>query len=154
MIESKPQWPWRTMDSAPKNSRIIVYAPGEQYGLPDMVCYCEWHPDAGFCVDELRHPTMWMADPALTSPTAPAASEATCEAVVVALREDEMIRALIIRRVNSMEAWIRIQRLRGDDPDSDEILTRIQVLWPEMSAPHMAIILKHALIKAKSKGTQ
>ena len=51
---------WRVIDdNTPRDRLIIVYAPGDGF-LPDLVCLCQWHPDAGFCVDELRHPTHWM----------------------------------------------------------------------------------------------
>lgn len=51
-------------DSTPRDRLIIVFAPGDHPDfydtLPDIVCVCQWHDDAGFCVDELRHPTHWM----------------------------------------------------------------------------------------------
>ena len=39
---------WRTMESAPRDQRILLYAPGDLYSLPDLISVCEWHPDAGF----------------------------------------------------------------------------------------------------------
>lgn len=61
MSESK----WRPIETAPKQqwTWIIVYAPGEAWDLPGIVSPCQWHPDAGFCVDELRDPTHWMPLP-------------------------------------------------------------------------------------------
>ena len=50
---------WRTMESAPRDQRILLYAPGDPYSLPDLISVCEWHPDAGFCICELREPTHW-----------------------------------------------------------------------------------------------
>ena len=53
---------WSRIDSAPKDRPIIVYCP-ERHGLPAMASICQWHPDAGFCVDELREPTCWTEIP-------------------------------------------------------------------------------------------
>jgi hypothetical protein len=46
---------WRPIDEADKDPEtwIEVYAPAFD-GLRPIVCLCRWHPDAGFCVDELR----------------------------------------------------------------------------------------------------
>jgi hypothetical protein len=50
--------------TAPKDgTEIIVYCP-PAHGLPHMASICAWHEDAGFCVDELREPTMWTYLPA------------------------------------------------------------------------------------------
>lgn len=53
---------WQPIETAPHDHRVLVYAPGRE-GLPPIMCTCEWHPDAGFCVDELRSPTHWMPLP-------------------------------------------------------------------------------------------
>ena len=58
---------WVPIETAPKDRIIWVYAPGVQE-LEPITCLCEWHEDAGFCVDELRVPTLWQA---LQSPAAP-----------------------------------------------------------------------------------
>lgn len=51
--------PWQPIDTAPRDGSLIeVYAPGRS-GLPPLVSLCVYHPDAGFCVDELRWPTHW-----------------------------------------------------------------------------------------------
>jgi hypothetical protein len=50
------------METAPRGRPIIVYCP-ERHGLQAMASICEWHPDAGFCVDELREPTCWTEIP-------------------------------------------------------------------------------------------
>ena len=50
---------WQPIETAPKKGLIEVYAPGEEFGLSSIVCLCEWHEDAGFCVCELRCPTHW-----------------------------------------------------------------------------------------------
>ena len=49
-------------EDTPKDRKIIVYCPSRE-GLPEMVCFCQWHPDAGFCVDEARYPTHWAEIP-------------------------------------------------------------------------------------------
>jgi hypothetical protein len=50
---------WHPIDeNTPRDHDIAVYAPA--YGaLPAIVCVCRWHPDAGFCVDEMRRETHW-----------------------------------------------------------------------------------------------
>ena len=50
---------WQSIKTAPKNQEIIVYCTSFQ-DQPHMVSLCRWHPDAGFCVDELRHPVAWI----------------------------------------------------------------------------------------------
>lgn len=53
---------WRPIDTAPQTREIVVYAPAA-HGLPEMVSFCRWHEDAGFCIDELRTPTLWTERP-------------------------------------------------------------------------------------------
>lgn len=54
---------WQPIDTAPTDGTLIlVYAPGVQ-DLDSIICPCAYHPDAGFCVDELREPTHWMPLP-------------------------------------------------------------------------------------------
>lgn len=50
--------PWKLISTAPRDRKILVFAPAA-HGLPDLITHCEYHPDAGFCVDELREPTYW-----------------------------------------------------------------------------------------------
>jgi hypothetical protein len=54
---------WQPIEGAPKDRAIRVYAPGRE-GLPGITCMCEWHPDAGFCVDEVRVVTHWWPEDA------------------------------------------------------------------------------------------
>lgn len=54
---------WQPIKSAPTDRLILVYCPSYQ-GLNAIVCCCQWHEDAGFCVDELRSPSHWMPLPA------------------------------------------------------------------------------------------
>lgn len=50
---------WQPIETAPKDgSLFVVWCPG-YLDLPQMVSLCAWHPDAGFCVDELRQPELW-----------------------------------------------------------------------------------------------
>lgn len=56
---------WRPIETAPKDGTLfLVWAPGSEFDLPDMMSLCAWHPDGGFCVCELRYPTHWMPLPA------------------------------------------------------------------------------------------
>lgn len=54
---------WAPIETAPRDREIVVYAPSLE-GLGPLVSFCLWHPDAGFCVDELREPTLWQESPA------------------------------------------------------------------------------------------
>lgn len=54
---------WALIENAPRDRPIVVYAPGRD-GLQEMASICQWHPDAGFCIDELREPTLWTELPA------------------------------------------------------------------------------------------
>ena len=53
---------WQPIATAPHDRPIVVYAPPRE-GLPEFAGMCEWHPDAGFCVCELREVTHWMDRP-------------------------------------------------------------------------------------------
>jgi hypothetical protein len=53
---------WQPIATAPRNRPIVVYAP-PRHDLPEFAGMCQWHPDAGFCVCELREPTHWMEKP-------------------------------------------------------------------------------------------
>lgn len=46
-------------ENTPKDRPIQMFAPGGQFGLPDLQAIVTWHEDGGFCMDELRHPTHW-----------------------------------------------------------------------------------------------
>ena len=58
MSENLPRDKWKPINSAPRNREIEVWCPPRE-DLPELVSKCLWHPDAGFCVDELREPTHW-----------------------------------------------------------------------------------------------
>lgn len=50
---------WLPIECAPTDGReIVVYAPARD-GLKELVSLCAYHPDAGFCIDEIRSPTHW-----------------------------------------------------------------------------------------------
>lgn len=51
---------WKPIGLAPKDRPILVWAPG-RLDLPPICCLCQWHEDAGFCVDELREPTHYLS---------------------------------------------------------------------------------------------
>lgn len=54
---------WMPIDDlTPRGHPILVYAPAA-HGLPGMIGICQWHPDAGFCIDDLRRPTIWTSLP-------------------------------------------------------------------------------------------
>ncbi len=52
---------WRGISEAREDpdAWLWVYCPPHD-GLPAMACPCRWHPEAGFCVDELRSPTLFV----------------------------------------------------------------------------------------------
>lgn len=56
------QMEWQPIETAPRDRAILVWATGA-HDLEPIMCTCKWHPDAGFCVDELREPTHWMPLP-------------------------------------------------------------------------------------------
>jgi len=66
-IESKgyiraPQW--QDISTAPRDGTpILVFAPSRD-GLPDLMAVSKYHPDAGFCIDEIRFETHWHPLPA------------------------------------------------------------------------------------------
>ena len=54
---------WLPIDSAPTDgTEIVVYCP-PAHKLNHMASVCTYHDDAGFCVDELREPTLWIPLP-------------------------------------------------------------------------------------------
>lgn len=54
---------WKLIDeNTPKDRDILVYAPPYE-DLKELYSVCRWHEDAGFCIDELREPTLWCEIP-------------------------------------------------------------------------------------------
>lgn len=43
---------------APRDRKIWCYT-AAAHGLQSFESECEWHPDSGFCTDELRNATHW-----------------------------------------------------------------------------------------------
>lgn len=58
----EPAQTWRPISDAKEDPDLWlwVFAPGAEFDLPEIICPCRWHPDAGFCVDELRYPTLFI----------------------------------------------------------------------------------------------
>ena len=55
---------WQDISSAPRDGTpILVFAPSRD-GLPDLMAVSKYHPDAGFCIDEIRFETHWHPLPA------------------------------------------------------------------------------------------
>ncbi len=54
---------WRDMDSAPRDGTQIIVWAAPMHGLPGFVTLAAYHPDAGWCVDELREATKWLPLP-------------------------------------------------------------------------------------------
>ena len=51
---------WKLIKDAPEDGTVVwVYCP-PAHGLPELQCACAYHPDAGWCVDELRYTTHWI----------------------------------------------------------------------------------------------
>lgn len=57
-LEAAERAAWQPIATAPKDETILVFA-APRDGLPGFMTTCCYHEDAGFCVDELRHPTHW-----------------------------------------------------------------------------------------------
>lgn len=58
MSQDKAGAEWQPIETAPKDRLIEVFA-SEYEGLNAMISLCQWHPDAGFCVCELRTASHW-----------------------------------------------------------------------------------------------
>ncbi len=58
---------WQPIATAPKDQQVFVYV-SPAHGLPGFVSIAAWHPEAGWCADELRQITHWM--PIFTLPPA------------------------------------------------------------------------------------
>jgi hypothetical protein len=59
-----PQSDWRPIASAPRNGTLVLFYAPSYEDLPEMMGVCAYHPDGGWCVDELRNVTHWMPLPA------------------------------------------------------------------------------------------
>lgn len=52
-------------EDTPRDELLLVYAPSRD-GWPPIFSLCQWHPDAGFCIDEVREPDRWWRLPTVT----------------------------------------------------------------------------------------
>ena len=51
---------WQPIETAPKDgTEVWVYVTAKE-GLRSFETSCAWHPDAGWCVDEIREVTHWL----------------------------------------------------------------------------------------------
>jgi len=58
---------WQPIKTAPTDgTEVLVYAPPRE-GLKEMRSVCAYHPDAGWCIDELREVTLWQPLPTAPS---------------------------------------------------------------------------------------
>lgn len=51
---------WQPIDSAPTDGTVVWVYNDAAHGLPGFCCKAAYHPDAGWCCDELREATLWM----------------------------------------------------------------------------------------------
>jgi hypothetical protein len=51
---------WLPIDTAPEDGTLVWVYTRERNTLPAFECPCAYHPDAGWCTDELREVTHWM----------------------------------------------------------------------------------------------
>ena len=56
---------WKPIETAPKDGTVVwvdvaARSEGVQEELPAFQTCCAYHPDAGWCADELREVTHWM----------------------------------------------------------------------------------------------
>lgn len=50
---------WQPIDTAPRDGTLLWVYVAPYSGLPGFQTTCAYHPDAGFCADELREVTHW-----------------------------------------------------------------------------------------------
>jgi len=50
---------WMPIETAPKDGTLVWAYTAEREGLPAFQSACAYHPDAGWCTDELRYVTHW-----------------------------------------------------------------------------------------------
>lgn len=69
LIAAHERAQWQPIETAPRDgSAVWVYA-APRDGLSGFQCWCVWHQDAGWCVDELRIVTHWRPLPEPPAPT-------------------------------------------------------------------------------------
>lgn len=72
---------------APRDREILVWAPARD-GLPAMYSVCRWHPDAGYCIDEIREPTYWRELPAPPGASSTEKAWHAAEQIVATMRKE------------------------------------------------------------------
>lgn len=50
---------WQPIETAPTDGTWVWVFVAEREGLPSFQCPCAYHPDGGWCCDELREVTHW-----------------------------------------------------------------------------------------------
>ena len=56
----RPNVNWRAMLEAPTDGTEVWVLVAGCDGLPAFECKCAYHPDAGWCADELREVVAWV----------------------------------------------------------------------------------------------
>lgn len=51
--------PWQPISTAPTDGTLVEVLAPAAHGLTEIVSDAAYHPDAGWCVDELREVTHW-----------------------------------------------------------------------------------------------
>lgn len=56
---------WQPIETAPKDGTVfLAYSQDlSGNGLSPFISCCSWHPDAGFCTDDICEPTHWLPLP-------------------------------------------------------------------------------------------
>ena len=60
---------WRDISEAPKDGSLQIVYLSPREGLPGFVTVCAWHPEVGWCADEVRNVTRFI--PLSSIPTPP-----------------------------------------------------------------------------------
>ena len=56
---------WQPIATAPADGTFVFVYAAARDGLPAFVTWASYHPDAGWCVDELREVTHWRPFPVI-----------------------------------------------------------------------------------------
>jgi hypothetical protein len=51
---------WQPIETAPKDGTVVTVYVAARDNLPAFITHCAYHPDAGWCADEIRSVTHWM----------------------------------------------------------------------------------------------
>ena len=51
---------WYPIETAPETGEKVWVHVSSREGLPGFECVCAYHPEAGWCVDEIRNVTHWV----------------------------------------------------------------------------------------------